>query len=283
MSGKILDGRACSQQIKTRIYQAIEQRRQQHLSIPGLQVILVGDDPASATYVSHKERACKEVGIRSQVHRLSHTISQATLVDFIAAGNEDPQTHGILLQLPLPQHIDPADLLEQIHPSKDVDGFHPYNLGRLMQRRPALRPCTPRGIMTLLEQTRDTLQGKNAVVVGASNIVGRPMAMELLLAKCTVTVCHRFTQALENHVKHADVLIVAIGQYGIVKSEWIKPGAIVIDVGFNHVKHGKIIGDIDFNTAKERAAWITPVPGGVGPMTVATLLENTLQAAESST
>lgn len=280
MSGKILDGRACSQSVKIRVAKAIEQRQQQGLPIPGLTVILVGDNPASATYVNHKERACKEVGIRSKVYRLPSDISQNTLAKFIDESNQDPKVHGILLQLPLPKHIEPADLLERIRPDKDVDGFHPYNLGRLVQRRPTLRPCTPRGIMTLLKHTGEELVGKYAVVVGASNIVGRPMALELLLAKCTVTVCHRFTPRLQKHVANADLLIVAIGIPGVVKSEWIKPGAIVIDVGFSRLTTGKIIGDIDCERAKERAAWITPVPGGVGPMTVATLLENTLQAAE---
>lgn len=279
MSAKILDGRTCSQNVKDRIAQAIQQRQQQSLPIPGLSVILVGDNPASAIYVSHKERACREVGIRSQVHRLPHDVSQHELADLIDQCNNDPDVHGILLQLPLPEHIAAADLLERIHPDKDVDGFHPYNLGRLVQRRPALRPCTPHGIMTLLQQTGEELTGKYAVVVGASNIVGRPMALELLLAKCTVTVCHRFTQKLQQRVEDADLLIVAIGKPGVVNSAWIKRGAIVVDVGFSRLTTGKIVGDIDYQTAKERAAWITPVPGGVGPMTVATLLENTLQAA----
>ncbi|WP_423063516.1 bifunctional methylenetetrahydrofolate dehydrogenase/methenyltetrahydrofolate cyclohydrolase FolD [Candidiatus Paracoxiella cheracis] len=280
MLGKILDGRACSQNVKDKVAKAIQQRRQQGLSIPGLAVILVGDDPASATYVSHKERACQEVGIRSKVYRLSNEASQQMLEDLIDECNNDPNTHGILLQLPLPKPIESATLLERIRPNKDVDGFHPYNLGRLVQRRPALRPCTPHGVMTLLKQTGEDLTGKYAVIVGASNIVGRPMALELLLTKCTVTICHRFTQKLQKRVEDADLLIVAIGKPGVVKGEWVKPGAIVVDVGFSRLSNGKIVGDIDYDTAKKRASWITPVPGGVGPMTVATLLENTLQAAE---
>lgn len=280
MLGKILDGRACSQNVKDKVAKAIQQRRQQGLSIPGLAVILVGDDPASATYVSHKERACQEVGIHSKVYRLSNEASQQMLEDLIDECNNDPNTHGILLQLPLPKPIESATLLERIRPDKDVDGFHPYNLGRLVQRRPALRPCTPHGVITLLKQTGEDLTGKYAVIVGASNIVGRPMALELLLTKCTVTICHRFTQKLQKRVEDADLLIVAIGKPGVVKGEWVKPGAIVVDVGFSRLSNGKIVGDIDYDTAKKRASWITPVPGGVGPMTVATLLENTLQAAE---
>lgn len=281
MSAKILDGRACSQLIKDRVAAAIKKRTQKNFPPPGLDVILVGNDPASKSYVAHKERACQEVGIISQIHHLPQDVTQQSLIQLITECNNNPNTHGILLQLPLPDHIDAADLLERIDPKKDVDGFHPYNLGRLMQRRPALRPCTPYGVMLLLEQTGRDLTGTNAVVIGASNIVGRPMTMELLLAKCTVTVCHRFTKNLETHVRNADLLIVAIGKHGIIKSEWIKPETIVIDVGFNRLNNGKILGDIEFGTAKQRASWITPVPGGVGPMTVAVLMQNTLQAAEN--
>ncbi|CAN7949541.1 unnamed protein product [Ixodes hexagonus] len=279
MTPRILNGRACADKVKARVKEAIRLRQEKGLSLPGLSVILVGDNPASATYVSHKERACQAVGICSTVHRMPKTFRESDLAAKIDECNEDLNTHGILLQLPLPEHIDPAHLFERICPKKDVDGFHPYNLGRLMQRRPALRPCTPHGIMTLLKETRETITGKHAVVVGASNIVGRPMAMELLLAKCTVTVCHRFTEDLARHVNNADLLIVAIGKPGIIQSKWIKPGTIVIDVGFSRLSPDKIVGDIHFETAKEKASWITPVPGGVGPMTVATLLENTLQAA----
>ena len=279
MTAKVLNGSVCSQRVKDKVKKAIEQRNQQGRPTPGLDVILVGNNPASASYVGHKERACQEVGIRSTVHRLPTDVTQQTLENQIDQCNGDDTTHGILLQLPLPDHIEADDLLERIHPDKDVDGFHPYNLGRLVQRRPTLRPCTPYGIITLLQQTGEDLKGKNAVIVGASNIVGRPMALELLLAKCTTTVCHSATRDLEKHVQSADLLIAATGVHGIIKSEWIKPGAIVVDVGFSRLSNGKITGDIEFETAKEKAGWITPVPGGVGPMTVATLLENTLQAA----
>ncbi|WP_264770574.1 bifunctional methylenetetrahydrofolate dehydrogenase/methenyltetrahydrofolate cyclohydrolase FolD [Coxiella burnetii] len=281
MIARILDGRTCAEKVKARVKENIRLLQEKGLPSPGLAVILVGNDPASATYVAHKERACQAAGIRSTVYRMPNTITESELASKIDECNRDSNTHGILLQLPLPAHIDPANLLERIRPDKDVDGFHPYNLGRLVQRRPALRPCTPYGVMTLLTETHENLEGKHAVIVGASNIVGRPMALELLLAKCTVTVCHRFTRDLAEHVKSAELLIVAIGKPGIIQSEWIKPGAIVIDVGFSRLSPNKIAGDIDFETAKERASWITPVPGGVGPMTVATLLENTLQAAQT--
>lgn len=278
MTPRILNGYACANKIKAHVKEVIRLRHEKGLSLPGLSVILVGDNPASVTYVSHKEQACQAVGIRSTVHRMPKTVTESDLTEKIDECNEDLNTHGILLQLPLPNHIDSTHLFERISPKKDVDGFHPYNLGRLMQRRPALRPCTPHGIMTLLKETRETISGRHAVVVGASNIVGRPMAIELLLAKCTVTVCHRFTEDLARHVNSADLLIVAIGKPGIIQSKWIKQGTIVIDVGFSWLGPDKIVGDIHFETAKKKASWITPVPGGVGPMTVAILLENTLQA-----
>lgn len=281
MTARILDGRTCAKKVKIRVKEAIFARQKKALSVPGLSVILVGEDPASAAYVRQKELACQAVGIHSTVHRMLSTISKKELSEKIDQYNADSKTHGILLQLPLPAHINTFHLLERIHPNKDVDGFHPYNLGRLVQRHPILPPCTPAGIMTLLRETNEDLTGKHAVVVGASNIVGRPMALELLLAKCTITVCHRFTRNLEKHINTADLLIVAVGKPGIVQSKWIKPGAIVVDVGFSRLSQNKIIGDIDFETAKEKTAWITPVPGGVGPMTVATLLENTLQAARN--
>ena len=281
MTARILDGRACAKKVKTRVKEAIFARQKKALLVPGLSVILVGEDPASAAYVRQKELACQAVGIHSTVHRMLSTISKIELSEKIDQYNADSKTHGILLQLPLPPHINTFHLLERIHPNKDVDGFHPYNLGRLMQRHPVLPPCTPAGIMTLLRETNEDLTGKHAVVVGASNIVGRPMALELLLAKCTITVCHRFTRNLEKHINTADLLIVAVGKPGIIQSKWIKPGAIVVDVGFSRLSQNKIVGDIDFETAKEKTAWITPVPGGVGPMTVATLLENTLQAARN--
>ncbi len=280
MTANILDGRAVAAKVKAAISAKVAQRQASGLRVPGLDVILVGEDPASATYVSHKKRACDAVGIRSHVHQLPNDVSANEIADLIDQLNASQDTHGILLQLPLPEPLQAVGLLERIHPQKDVDGFHPYNLGRLAQRRPLLRPCTPLGVMTLLKETGENIAGANAVIVGASNIVGRPMALELLLAKCSVTVTHRFTKDLALHIRHADIIVVAIGKRGIVKSEWIKPGAIVIDVGFNRLDDGKICGDIDFDTARQVAGWITPVPGGVGQMTVATLLENTLLCAE---
>jgi len=279
MSAKILDGRICAERIKNEVRQAIIERQQQGLAAPGLAVILVGDDPASVVYVGHKRRACEAVGIKSVVHHLPSATHQQQIAALITQCNNDPSIHGILLQLPLPAPIKADDLLELIHPDKDVDGLHPYNLGRLVQRRPLLRPCTPYGIMTLLKETQADLAGKHAVVVGASNIVGRPMALELLLAKCTVTICHSATRDLAAHVNAADLLIAGVGKVNIIKSEWIKPGSIVIDAGTTRLANGKLVGDIDFASAEPIAAWLTPVPGGVGPMTVATLLENTLQAA----
>lgn len=280
MSAKLIDGKAIASKIKIRIAEQVKARALQNLSKPGLAVILVGDNPASSTYVSHKQRACKEVGIVSYLHHIPEDASEGHIATFIDSLNQNPNIHGVLLQLPLPGDMSADSLLERIHPSKDVDGFHPYNLGRLAQRRPLLRPCTPYGVMTLLNSTDIDIAGKHAVVIGASNIVGRPMALELLLANCTVTICHRRTQNLAAHIQTADILISATGQHGLIDSQWIKPGAIVIDVGFSRLSNGKITGDIDFKTAKERASWITPVPGGVGPMTVATLLENTLMAAQ---
>jgi methylenetetrahydrofolate dehydrogenase (NADP+) / methenyltetrahydrofolate cyclohydrolase len=280
MKNNIIDGKAIAQDIKDKIKQAVTQRSQSGKTAPGLDVILVGDNPASASYVSHKQRACEYTGIRSNLHSLPADSTAEMIAKKIDQCNQDPDVNGILLQLPLPEPLQPDGLLERIHPEKDVDGFHPYNLGRLVQRRPALRPCTPHGVMTLLKSTQQDLVGLHAVIVGASNIVGRPMALECLLQKCTVTVCHRFTKDLASIVQQGDILIAAIGKPGIIQSDWIKPGAIVIDVGFSRLSNGTISGDLDFEMARQRAGWITPVPGGVGPMTVATLLENTLLATE---
>lgn len=279
MTANILDGKALATQIKAQVAQKVQDRLRKNLPAPGLAVILVGDNPASLSYVGHKQKACAEVGILSHCHRLPETCTQQEIERLIDECNNDPTVHGILLQLPLPAHISANPLLEKINPAKDVDGFHPYNMGRLVERQPLLRPCTPLGVMKLLATTRINLAGLHAVVLGASNIVGRPMALELLLAKCTVTVCHRFTPQLAPHVQSADILVSAMGKTGLINSEWIKPGAIVVDVGFNRLPSGQIVGDIDFETAQKRAAWITPVPGGVGQMTVAVLLENTLLAA----
>ncbi|WP_339083023.1 bifunctional methylenetetrahydrofolate dehydrogenase/methenyltetrahydrofolate cyclohydrolase FolD [Pseudomonas sp. TMP9] len=280
MTAQLIDGKAIAASLRQQIAQRVAERRQQGLRAPGLAVILVGSDPASQVYVSHKRKDCEEVGFLSQAYDLPATTSQADLTALIDRLNDEPSIDGILVQLPLPEHLDASLLLERIRPDKDVDGFHPYNIGRLAQRMPLLRPCTPKGIMTLLQSTCVDLYGMHAVVVGASNIVGRPMAMELLLAGCTVTVTHRFTKDLPMHVGLADIVVVAAGKPGLVAGEWIKQGAIVIDVGINRQSDGKLIGDVVYETALLRAGWITPVPGGVGPMTRACLLENTLHAAE---
>ncbi|MDP2244155.1 bifunctional methylenetetrahydrofolate dehydrogenase/methenyltetrahydrofolate cyclohydrolase FolD [Pseudomonas sp.] len=280
MTAQLIDGKAIAASLRQQIAKRVAERRQQGLRAPGLAVILVGSDPASQVYVSHKRKDCEEVGFVSQAYDLSASTSQGELLALIERLNDDPSIDGILVQLPLPENLDASLLLEHIRPDKDVDGFHPYNIGRLAQRMPLLRPCTPKGIMTLLHSTGVDLYGLHAVVVGASNIVGRPMAMELLLAGCTVTITHRFTKDLANHVAQADIVVVAAGKPGLVKGEWVKPGAIVIDVGINRQADGKLIGDVEYDAALPRAGWITPVPGGVGPMTRACLLENTLHAAE---
>ncbi|MCL5042894.1 MAG: bifunctional methylenetetrahydrofolate dehydrogenase/methenyltetrahydrofolate cyclohydrolase FolD [Gammaproteobacteria bacterium] len=278
MNAQLIDGKKIAAQLRQEIAAQVKQRQIKGQRIPGLAVILVGQDPASHVYVSHKRKDCEEVGFISHDFDLPADTDQATLENLIDRLNDDPTIDGILLQLPLPAHLDGSCLLERIRPDKDVDGFHPYNIGRLAQRIPLLRPCTPLGITRLLKSTGVDLHGLDALVVGASNIVGRPMALELLLAGCTTTVTHRFTKNLEEHVRRADLLVVAVGKPGLVKGEWIKPGAIVIDVGINRMDDGRLTGDIEFAPAAERAAWITPVPGGVGPMTRACLLENTLHA-----
>lgn len=280
MTARLIDGKALAQSIRTDIRKKVETRTASGERPPGLAVILVGNDPASEVYVKHKRNDCTEVGFLSMSHDLSADTSQADLLKLIDQLNEDPTVDGILVQLPLPPQIDSVAVIERIRPDKDVDGFHPHNVGRLVQRIPQLRPCTPFGVIRLLESIGETFKGRHAVIVGASNIVGRPMMMELLLAGATVTVCHRFTDDTEDHVRRADILVVAVGKPGIVKGEWIKPGATVIDVGINRNDKGKLIGDIEFDEAARRAAWITPVPGGVGPMTRAMLLVNTLHATE---
>lgn len=281
MTANLIDGKQIAAEIHQQLRLKVQQRVEQAKSQPGLAVILVGCDAASQVYVGSKRKSCEAVGFHSEAFDLPATTTESELLALIERLNQNPRIHGILLQLPLPAGLDSAKLLEAIHPAKDVDGFHPYNLGRLAQRRPALRPCTPYGIMTLLQSTGVDLTGLNATIVGASNIVGRPMGLELLLVGCTVTTTHRFTRDLAGLVGQADILIAAAGKPGLVKGEWIKPGAIVIDVGINRLANGKLAGDVEFDTAFERAAWITPVPGGVGPMTVATLLQNTLQACEA--
>ncbi|MDA5494993.1 bifunctional methylenetetrahydrofolate dehydrogenase/methenyltetrahydrofolate cyclohydrolase FolD [Yersinia intermedia] len=280
MSAKIIDGKTIAQQVRNEVAALVQKRLAAGKRAPGLAVVLVGANPASQIYVASKRKACEEVGFVSRSYDLPMTTTEAELLVLIDSLNGDSEIDGILVQLPLPAGIDNIKVLERIHPDKDVDGFHPYNVGRLCQRAPKLRPCTPRGIVTLLERYNISTYGLNAVVVGASNIVGRPMSLELLLAGCTTTVTHRFTKNLRQHVENADLLVVAVGKPGFIPGEWIKPGAIVIDVGINRLESGKVVGDVEFDVAVERAGWITPVPGGVGPMTVATLIQNTLQACE---
>lgn len=280
MSAIIIDGKNIAQDIYREVAQKVKARQEQGLRTPGLAVVLVGNDPASAVYVGSKRKACEEVGFVSRSYDLPETSSQAELLALIDTLNHDDSIDGILIQLPLPAHIDPTSVLESITPSKDVDGFHPYNVGRLAQRIPKLRACTPKGIISLLERSNISVRGKHAVIVGASNIVGRPMTLELLIAGATTTTCHRFTADLKYHVKQADLLIVAVGKARFIPGEWIKEGAVVIDVGINRLDTGKLVGDVDFATASQRAGYITPVPGGVGPMTVASLIENTLESCE---
>lgn len=280
MSARLIDGKAIAQRLQADLRARVEQRLAQGKRAPGLAVILVGEGPASRIYVHNKRKACADVGMRSFSHDLPAHTPETELLSLIQELNHHPEVDGILVQLPLPAHINPETVIEHIDPHKDVDGFHPYNIGRLALRAPVLRPCTPRGVIRLLESTGAPLRGQNAVVVGASNHVGRPMTLELLIAGCTVTTCHRFTQDLQAHAARADILVVAVGKPGLIKGEWIKPGAIVIDVGYNRRADGTAVGDVEFEAARQRAGWITPVPGGVGPMTVATLLLNTLEAAE---
>lgn len=281
MTAQLIDGNARAKAIRAEIQEKVQARKEQGLRAPGLAVILVGNDPASEVYVSHKRKDCEQVGLLSKAYDLPATTSQQELLDLIDALNNDNEVDGILVQLPLPKGLHAEEILERIDPKKDVDGFHPYNVGRLAQRIPQLRPCTPYGVIDLLKQTGVDLHGQHAVIVGASNIVGRPMGLELLLAGSTVTTCHRFTKDLAEHVNRADIVVVAVGKPGIVKGEWIKEGAIVIDVGINRTADGKLVGDVDFEEAAKRASFITPVPGGVGPMTRAKLLENTLWACEN--
>ena len=280
MTAQLIDGKLISKTICQDVTARVHARKRAGLRAPGLAVILVGEDPASQVYVGSKRRICEEVGFISKSYDLSAATSEDELLTLIDDLNANSHIDGILVQLPLPAHIDTSKIIERIHPEKDVDGFHPYNVGRLCQRMPKLRPCTPKGIITLLEHYNIVLQGKHAVIVGASNIVGRPMTMELLLTGCTTTTCHRFTKNLEQHVRQADLLVVAVGKANFIPGEWIKEGAVVIDVGINRLENGKLAGDVEFITAQERASYITPVPGGVGPMTVATLIENTLLACE---
>jgi methylenetetrahydrofolate dehydrogenase (NADP+)/methenyltetrahydrofolate cyclohydrolase len=280
MAGQIIDGKAIAADIRREVREASDRLAAQGKRRPGLAVVLVGDDPASHVYVRNKRAACEECGFVSVSHDLPHSATQTELLSLIERLNADDAIDGILVQVPLPDHIDERIIIEAIAPAKDVDGFHPYNVGRLALRNPLMRPCTPYGVIRLLERCGIPAKGKYAVVVGASNLVGRPMALELLLAGATITVCHRFTEDLRAHVERAELLVVAVGKPGLIPGEWVRPGAVVVDVGINRTAEGKLVGDVQFEAARERASWITPVPGGVGPMTVAILMKNTLESAQ---
>ncbi len=282
MSATLIDGKAIAQDLKNKLHDKVQEGLKLGKRSPGLAVILVGKDPASEVYVRNKRKACEVVGIKSFAYDLDENTTQEQLEKVIAQCNQNPEIDGILVQFPLPSHLDESKVIECINPSKDVDGFHPYNVGRLTQRVPLMRACTPKGIITMLDSIKLDLLGINALVIGASNIVGRPMALELLLRGATVTVTHRFTKNLEDHVRAADLVIIAVGKPKFLNGNWIKEGAVVIDVGINRTPEG-LCGDVDFEVAKERASFITPVPGGVGPMTVATLMENTVEAWQRHT
>jgi len=280
MAASLIDGKTIAQELRLSVKEAVAKRIAEGLRAPGLAVILVGSDPASEVYVGSKRRACEEVGFVSKSYDLPATTTQDELLSLIDDLNEDETIDGILVQLPLPEGLDANLVIERISPKKDVDGFHPSNVGKLALRQPGLRPCTPKGIMTLIQSTGVKTHGLDALVVGASNIVGRPMTLELLLAGCTVTTTHRFTKDLEAKVRNADLIVVAVGKPEFIPGDWIKEGAMVIDVGINRLDSGKLVGDVEFDVAKNSASYITPVPGGVGPMTVASLIENTLIACE---
>lgn len=282
MTARILDGKRIADELLETLRARVDARLAEGKSRPGLAVVLVGSDPASQSYVRNKRRAADKVGIQAFDYDLPTGTTEAELLALIDQLNADPRVHGILIQLPLPGIQDASALIERIHPDKDVDGFHPQNVGHLALRQFGLRPCTPRGITTLLAWTDRPVRGQSATIVGVSNHVGRPMGQELLIAGCTVTSCHKFTppDVLKRHVGEADILVVAVGRPGLIPGDWVKPGAVVIDVGINRLDDGRLVGDVGFEEAAKRASWITPVPGGVGPMTVATLMQNTLEAAE---
>jgi methylenetetrahydrofolate dehydrogenase (NADP+)/methenyltetrahydrofolate cyclohydrolase len=280
MTAKILDGKRIAEEVLSGVETRVRARVKSGLRAPGLAVVLVGNDPASGVYVRNKRLACQRVGFVTRDFDLPSSVPSDELFALIDTLNNDPAIHGILVQLPLPVHIDAINLIQRIRPDKDVDGFHAENVGRLALRQPGLRPCTPKGIMTLLAHTDKPVRGRNAVIVGVSNHVGRPLGLELLLAGATVTSCHRFTQDLQRHVSEADLLCVAVGKPGLIPGSWVKADAVVIDVGINRLPNGKLTGDVQYAEAAERASWITPVPGGVGPMTVAMLMQNTLEASE---
>ncbi len=278
MSAQILDGKAIAADIRQTLKGKVSEMVVGGHRPPGLAVVLVGENPASQVYVRSKQRSCEEVGFLSELYRLSIDTSQAELLRLIDGLNGREEIDGILVQLPLPEQIDEEAVIERILPTKDVDGFHPYNVGRLVLKMPALRPCTPKGMMTMLERTGQKLEGLDAIIIGQSNIVGRPMALELLAARCTITICHSRTRDLEKKIRDADLIVAAVGRPNFVQGDWVKEGAIVLDVGINRLEDGTLCGDVDYDAAREKASWITPVPGGVGPMTIASLLENTLQA-----
>jgi len=279
MTAKIIDGKKIAQETISDIKEAISKTKKKGTKPPGLAVIQIGENPVSKIYVRNKRIACDQVGMQSFNYDLPETTSEKELIELVALLNKNPDVNGILVQLPLPDHINETKIIETIDPIKDVDGFHPYTIGRLMQRIPILRPCTAIGVITMLDYIGVDAVGKNAVIIGASNLVGRPLALELLLRGATTTVCHRFTKNLENFVSQAEILAVAVGKPNIIPGNWIKKGAVVIDIGISRDTNGKITGDVEFDVAKKRASWISPVPGGVGPMTVAMLLKNTLVAS----
>ena len=280
MTAQIIDGKAIAAVFRREVREQSDRMAAQGKRRPGLAVVLVGDDPASHVYVRNKRMACEECGLISVSHDLPHSATQTELLSLIERLNADDTIDGILVQVPLPDHIDERVVIEAISPAKDVDGFHPYNVGRLALRNPLMRPCTPYGVIRMLEYCGLPAKGQHAVIVGASNLVGRPMALELLLAGATVTVCHRFSSDIREHVERADLLVVAVGKPGLIPGEWVKRGAVVVDVGINRLPDGKLCGDVQFDAARQRASWITPVPGGVGPMTVAMLMKNTLESAQ---
>ena len=280
MTAKLIDGKKIAEKIISEIKDKVITNQSEGIAPPGLAVIQVGKDPASSVYVRNKRKACEEVGMKSFNFDLDQSTTQKELIELVESLNNNTEVNGILIQLPLPSHINETIVIETINPSKDVDGFHPYTIGRLMQRIPLLRPCTAIGVITMLEAIEIDPKGMNAVIVGASNLVGRPLNLELLLKGATTTVCHKFTKNLKDHVMSADILAVAIGKPNFIPGSWIKEDAIVFDIGINRDENGKLTGDVDFDSAKEKASWISPVPGGVGPMTVAMLIKNTLLASE---
>ncbi len=279
MTASILDGKALAARIREELRIRVAAGLDEGRPRPGLATVLVGEDPASQIYVRNKRRACEAAGFANHHLQFPGDSTQEDLLQRIAALNRDPEVHGILIQLPLPSHLDEGAALQAVDPGKDADGFHPMNQGRLLQGLPGLRPCTPRGVMRLIEETGVELRGRRAVVVGRSTIVGKPLALMLLERHATVTLCHSRTRDLAEEVSRAEIVVAAVGRPGLIRGEWIRPGAVVIDVGINRGENGRLCGDVDFEGARERASWITPVPGGVGPMTIAMLLANTLDAA----